>query len=49
MPEPKRLDIRHITLNLLRHETTAKCGIKAKRLKTGWSEHYLFKVLSALT
>lgn len=39
--------IRHIALNLLRNEKTAKVGIKAKRLKAGWDDAYLFKVLSA--
>lgn len=41
--------LRHIALNLLRHETSAKCGIKAKRLKAAWDENYLLKVLSSLT
>jgi predicted transposase YbfD/YdcC len=41
--------LRHIALNLLQHETSAKCGIKAKRLKAGWNEAYLLKVLSSLT
>jgi len=34
---------------LLRHETSAKCGIKAKRLKAGWNDAYLLKVLSSLS
>ncbi len=39
--------MRHLCLNLLKRETSAKCGIKAKRLKAGWDMNYLFKVLSA--
>jgi predicted transposase YbfD/YdcC len=41
--------LRHIALNLLHHETSAKCGLKAKRLKAGWDEAYLLKVLSSLS
>lgn len=37
--------LRHIALNLLKQETSAKCGIKAKRKKAGWSNDYLLKVL----
>ena len=37
--------VRHLALNLLKQERTAKCGVKTKRLKAGWNEDYLFKVL----
>jgi predicted transposase YbfD/YdcC len=37
--------LRHIALNLLKGERTAKVGIKVKRLKCGWNEDYLLKVL----
>jgi len=38
--------IRHLCLNLLKKETTAQCGLKAKRMLAGWDMNYLFKVLS---
>jgi predicted transposase YbfD/YdcC len=37
--------IRHIALNCLRQEKTAKMGIKNRRLRAGWDPSYLCKVL----
>lgn len=37
--------LRHIALNLLKGEKTAKVGVKVKRLKCGWNEDYLLRML----
>lgn len=37
--------LRHIALNLLRGEDSAKISIRAKRKKAGWDNDYLLKVL----
>jgi predicted transposase YbfD/YdcC len=41
--------VRHLALNLLTHESTAKGGIHAKRLKAGWNNNYLSLVLNSLS
>lgn len=37
--------IRHIALNLIKTEKTSKVGIKIKRLKAGWDNDYLLRVI----
>ncbi|MGF1536855.1 MAG: ISAs1 family transposase, partial [Elainellaceae cyanobacterium] len=39
--------IRHVALNLLRQDTSARCGIKARRLKAAWDDSYLARILAA--
>ena len=37
--------VRKLALNLLKQETSAKRGIKTKRLRAGWDHRYLLKIL----
>lgn len=38
--------LRHIALNLLKQEKTAKGGVRAKQLQAAWDQDYLLKVLA---
>ena len=40
--------LRHISLNLLRHEPSSRVGIHTKRLKAGWDNTYLQRVLAGV-
>jgi len=40
--------IRHIALNLIKKETSSKVGVKTKRLKAGWSNDYLLKIIGVI-
>jgi predicted transposase YbfD/YdcC len=40
--------VRHIALNLIRSEKTAKVGIKIKRLKAGWDNDYLLRIIGGI-
>ena len=40
--------LRHISLNLLRQEKSSRVGIHAKRLKAGWDNSYLQRILDGV-
>ena len=45
---PENLSVlQHIALNLLKQETSTQASIKTKRLRAGWDNAYLLKILSA--
>ena len=40
--------IRHIALNLIKNETSRKVGIKVKRKRAGWDNHYLLRLIKGI-
>ena len=40
--------LRHIAINALKKDKSVKIGVKGKRLKAGWDEEYLMKILLEL-
>ena len=38
--------VRHLALNLLKHEKSLKVGIKTKRARAGWDHDYLLKIMT---
>lgn len=40
--------IRHIALNLIKAEKKSKVGVKIKRLKAGWDNDYLLRILGVI-
>jgi hypothetical protein len=38
----------HIALNLIKAEKTSKVGVKIKRLKAGWDNDYLLRILGVI-
>jgi hypothetical protein len=40
--------IRHIAVNLIKKEKSSKVGVKTKRLKAGWNNDYLLRVIGGI-
>jgi hypothetical protein len=40
--------LRHLALNVLQHQPIKRLSIKARRLKAGWDNAYLLKILQPL-
>jgi allantoate deiminase len=40
--------LRHAALNLLRHESSLRCAVKAKRMRAGWDTASLLKVVASI-